>query len=431
MSILKIKRITSHLQGIIYLSAIILLSGASELHGQNKINSPYSMFGPGEVSGHNNFRNMSMGGVSQAFRSNTSVNYINPASYTAVDSLSFIFEGIVFSHFYQQKQADQNQMSNYSTLGNFNFAFPVTRWWSVAAGLLPYSQLGYDIKDFSTDETHGRINYLYKGNGGINKVYLGHGFKILPSLSVGINAAYLFGKIQDQSIAASDSLGFYTSIWSNTGEIDGLMLSYGLQWHHNFNDQRRLNIGATYTHETPLDLKQSRTLSRELPGQVRLDTLNHITGETGKMNLPVRMGIGAFMDFNRTLSAGIDYETQSWSDFTTPNTIQNLNDAYQVRLGGIYRPTIETYSTFFSRLEYRAGFRYGKSFINWDNQDFNEIGISFGVGIPVRRSLSGLNIGFEYSTRDSGNPDMLKEDFFKINVGVNIYERWFVRRKFY
>jgi hypothetical protein len=101
------------------------------------------------------------------------------------------------------------------------------------------------------------------------------------------------------------------------------------------------------------------------------------------------------------------------------------------RFGAIYNPRIETYSSIFNRLEYRAGFRYGKSFLNLKNSDFDEFGISFGVGIPVRRSLSGLNIGFEYSTRGSDAPGLIKENFFRFNIGLNIYERWFIKSRFF
>jgi hypothetical protein len=431
MSILKNKRTSFFMHKLLCFALLLFMSGLGGIHAQNRINSPYSMFGPGEVRGNEYFRNMSMGGLSQGFRSNLSVNYNNPASYTATDSLSFIFDAVVFSHFYQQSLNGEKQLTNYSTLGNFNFSFPVRRWWSVAAGILPYSQLGYKISEFTTNDVDGRINFLYEGSGGINQVYLGHGFRILPSLSVGFNASYLFGKSQDETIVSSDSLGFYSTIWNYTDEIDGFMFSYGIQWHKNFGSDRFINIGATYTHETLLDLKQNNTLIRELPRQTLPDTISHLTGTTANMKIPTKMGAGVFVKFNNLLGAGIDYETQTWSAFEASNQIQNLNDTYMVRLGAIYNPRIETYTSIFNRLEYRAGLRYGKSFLNLQNSNFNEFGISFGIGIPVRRSLSGLNIGFEYSTRMADNPGMIEENFFRVNLGLNVYERWFVKRRFF
>ncbi len=413
-------------------SAVLVFAASfcGNAYAQARINSPYSMFGPGELKGNELFRNMGLGGVAQGFRSNTTINYINPASYTAMDSLSFVFDATVFSHLYQQKQADQEQITTYSSLGNFNFAFPVTRWWSVAAGILPYSQVGYRISD--SDQQVGMVNYFYEGNGGINQVYLGHGFKLFNGLSAGINVAYLFGKSEELKTARSDSIGFFRTIWSYTDDIDGLLLTYGLQYDQTLGQNSNIILGATYSNQTSLNITRNQHILRDLPGVYnRMDTINVISGGTGTMKIPQSFGTGVFIKINNQWSGGVDYQSQSWSEFSSYGTQQSLNDSWQVRFGMIHKPSIETYSTFLSRWEYRAGFRFGQSFLNYGNADFSEFGISFGVGLPLRRSLSAVNIGFEYSGRSAGNEDLISENFFRFNLGVNIYERWFVRRKFY
>ena len=397
---------------------------------QARINSPYSMFGPGELKGNEYFRNMGLGGIAQGFRTNTSVNYINPASYTALDSLSFVFEATVFSHLYQQKQANQEQLTSYSSLGNFNFAFPLTRWWSIAAGILPYSQVGYRISD--TGQADGLVNYQYEGNGGINQVYLGHGFKLFKGLSAGVNISYLFGKSEDMMIAYSDSIGFFRTIWSTADDIDGLLLTFGLQYNHTLRPNSNITFGATYSNQASLNISRNQQILRDLPGFLNFpDTINVISGGTGTMEIPQSIGAGVFVKLNNSWSGGVDYQAQNWSKFSAFASQHSLNDAWQFRAGMVHNPRIETYSTFLSRLEYRAGIRFGQSFINYGNEDYSEFGISFGLGLPIRRSLSALNIGFEYSTRSPGRDDLISENFFRLNLGVNIYERWFVRRRFY
>lgn len=432
---LKNKSTTQNLSQIISV-AIFLIIWTSTLQGQSRINSPYSMFGPGEVKGNEYFRNMSLGGISQGFRSNVSVNYLNPASYTATDSLSFVFDGTVFSHIYQQKISDLEQTTGYTAMANLNFAFPVTRRWSVAAGLLPWSQMGYKISDFREDEVTGRINYFYEGNGGISQVYMGHGFQLYKGLSAGVNLSYLFGKVEDRLLAQSDSAGFHRTGWSYSDQVNGFMFSSGLQWQFPLGETRSLTLGATYTGPANLDIEQSSFITRNLPGATSIDTLNFREGQSGTMEIPASMAAGVFMNINPRWSGGLDFQSQNWSSYKTFDSIHNLNDAYMLRAGAILNPRIETYTGFFNRLEYRFGARYGKSFLslqdrNGINQDFSEFGISFGVGVPVRRSLSALNFGFEYSRRNSGSSDLIEENYFRFNIGINVYERWFVKRKFY
>jgi long-subunit fatty acid transport protein len=418
---------------LILLLAILSISWSTDLHSQSKINSPYSMFGPGEVKGNEYFRNLGMGGISQGFRSNVSVNYLNPASYTAIDSLSFVFDGTVFSHLYHQKLSNQEQISLNSTLGNMNFAFPVTKRWKMAMGLLPWSQVGYKITDFQEDDINGRVNYQYEGSGGINQVYFGNALSLFKGLSVGVNASYLFGKTENRDLAFSDSAGFYRTAWSYSNKIGGLMLSYGLQWEIPITANQKLTLGATYTDVANLNMLQNRYIYRNLSASPRVDTLSISDDRKGNMEIPANLSAGVFMTFSSRFSAGIDYTQQNWSEYKTFDQTHNLNDAYQIRFGAIYKPRIETYSGYFRRLEYRAGIRYGKSFLTLpdSNQDFSELGISFGTSLPIRRSLSALNFGFEFSQRNSGSADLINENYYRFNIGINVYERWFMKRKFF
>jgi hypothetical protein len=421
----------------IFLTALCFLVWPDTLKSQSRINSPYSMFGPGEIKGNEYFRNMGMGGISQGFRSNQSVNYMNPASYTSVDSLSFIFDGTVFAHLYQQRYSGEKQTSLFSNLGGLNFAFPATRWWGVAAGILPWSLSGYQISDFQTDNDYGRVNFLYEGSGGINQVYLGNAIKPFRGLSVGLNVAFLFGRLEDISTAYSDSAGFFRTVWSDTREVRGLMLTSGIQYQISMGASRNLTLGASYAGPATLDITRNNFVYRILPlgAAAIIDTLNTSVDRNGKMEIPAAMAAGVFMQFNPRWSAGLDYQSQNWSEYRTFNENHNLNDAYQVRFGTSFRPRQETFSGYLSRLEYRGGLRYGQSHLSLtDNtgirQAFSEFGISFGIGLPVPRSLSTVNLGFEYAQRSSGNSSLINENFFRFNIGVNVYERWFVRRKF-
>ena len=60
--------------------------------GQNGANSPLTRYGFGQLSDQSLGSNKAMGGIGIGLRSGLQINVSNPASYTAVDSLSFLFE---------------------------------------------------------------------------------------------------------------------------------------------------------------------------------------------------------------------------------------------------------------------------------------------------------------------------------------------------
>ena len=59
---------------------------------QSGTNSPYSQFGLGDLAGQSVGFNKGMGGVGFGFRKGNEVNPMNPASYSSIDSLTFIFD---------------------------------------------------------------------------------------------------------------------------------------------------------------------------------------------------------------------------------------------------------------------------------------------------------------------------------------------------
>ena len=71
---------------------ISLFSFVFSANGQKLINSPYSRFTIGTLEPVGSFRNLGMGGIGTALRDNSSISYSNPASYSSLDTNSFIFD---------------------------------------------------------------------------------------------------------------------------------------------------------------------------------------------------------------------------------------------------------------------------------------------------------------------------------------------------
>lgn len=404
---------------------------ASEAVSQQvRINLPYSIYGVGELRFNQYFQNMGMGGISQGFRSNMSVNDVNPASYTATDSTSFVFETTLFSHFYEQKTNTAEQQADYLSLGNFSFKFPVTRWWSFAGGLKPYSAVGYQIRDNAQGQP-GAFRYVYEGSGGINQLFLGNAFKPFEGFSVGVNASYLFGHMNHESSVVSDSIGMYLTNLIYANEVSGWMFGFGMQYQYNVSDSRWFVLGATFGNETDLGVNRTETLRKMLPGVLNYDTVSHNVLDPGNLTLPTYYGVGLFAQLNQHWSGGIDYQWQNWESYQIMGSGQNLNNSYQLSAGVGFLPPVETYSTLFHRIHYTAGIRYGQAYFQPQGEPLNEFGIGFGLHIPVRWTLSGIKLGFEYSQRGSTSDHLMQENFYRINFGINIYDRWFVRRRFF
>lgn len=80
---------------------LMMLSGATI--AQNNTNSPYTRYGYGQLADQGSGNSKAMGGVAYGLRDKYQVNFANPASYTAIDSLTFILTAAsLCKHEFQQ-----------------------------------------------------------------------------------------------------------------------------------------------------------------------------------------------------------------------------------------------------------------------------------------------------------------------------------------
>lgn len=401
------------------------------LPAQNRINMPYSIYGLGEIRFNHYYQNMGMAGLSQAYRSNMSINDVNPASYTAIDTTSFVFDATMVTHFYGQKTSELTQYSDYISLGNISMGFPITRYWAVGAGIKPYSLMGYNIRDKDTLDLAGGVNYFYEGSGGLSQLFLGTAIQPVRGLSLGLNASYIFGDLSHDASVVSDSAGVYITNRRLTDRANGWTLGFGLQYRLELRENRHITFGATYGQQSDIKSSSFETLRRRMPGSVQFDTIAHYELKDSRISLPQYLGAGFHARFNQNWAGGADFQWQNWENFSHAENNPGFNNSYQFAAGIHFTPTVETYSGFLYRMQYFAGFRLSQSYINHDNKNLDEFGISFGTFIPVRRPFSGIKLGFEYSQRGSTDDHYMQESFYRINIGINIYERWFLRRRFY
>jgi hypothetical protein len=379
---------------------------------------------------------MAMGGVSIGMWEPSMINPANPASYGTFDSTSFIFEAGIIGRFVTHKTEFQSERSDYVTLNYVFFGFPVTKWWRTAMGVMPFSKVGYDIviivpvEDFSTV-----VNDL-SGDGGINRFFWGNGFNVTDNFRVGIDASFLYGNATRSSMVYfPDSANIFSTKSEVSSKGSDFIFDYGLQYDFHMKEDRMLTLGLVYTNSFYLNVERqyvAYTLAGGFGGDVEFpkDTLAYSTGEKGLTILPDKIGFGAMYKHNSQLTIGADFEWQNWERFESFGSRDSLKNAYRVALGGQYTPKHTSISGLFKRMSYRLGIRYENSYLHLLGNDITEYGISFGLGIPLKKSRTNLEFAMEIGRRGTINNSLIQENFVNISFGVSIFESWFQKRRY-
>ena len=404
--------------------------------------SPYSQFGLGIIADQSQGFGRGMGGVGIGLRGGQLVNMQNPASYSAVDSLSMIFDAGV-----------SGQLTNFSEGGkkvnartaDFDYAVALFRLMprmGLSVGFVPFSNVGYSftVEGYAQDAKTGGINYdnsgtyAYNGSGGLTQAFVGIGWEVMKGLSVGANFSYLWGDYtRTVKVTNADS---YASVMTQTysSSISSYKLDFGAQWQHRLDPDNLLTLGATVGigHRLHGDALFVRSSSSESVA----DTA--IVGDAYR--LPMMFGLGASLLHKNSLTVALDYSLQRWSSLDYPMvdvknssyrlTSGQLSDRHKLALGADWIPNARSRS-FLKRVHYRAGAYYATPYYNINGSDGpKEFGLSAGFGLPITNTWNNrsvLNVSAQWVRLSQSS--FVTENTFRINIGLTFNERWFAKWK--
>ncbi|MCB0806335.1 MAG: hypothetical protein KDC05_11090 [Bacteroidales bacterium] len=421
------------------ISGIILIFSMGIGMAQSNLSSPYSAFGLGKLYQGNNMRNYSMGKIGIATRDYFTINVKNPASYTAFDSTSFVFEGSLKGNNTTLNTTEFSESYSYATLDHLIFGFPVTNWWRSSFGLLPFSGVGYEVTDTDFDEFTGKSAYIFKGEGGLSKFYLGNAFRFGDHFSIGVNASYLFGTIDRiQKVTYPDSAYYINTRLDNSVSIKDFDFEFGAQYYTTFENNLNLVVGATYRPEKNMSAKRNRLVrsyQRTISGvDIILDTISYNIDEEGDVVMPAGYGAGISLSKRNHWLIGLDYSLDEWGNYQTFGVNDSLVNSQSIQFGGQIIPDANSLS-YYKRIDYRWGIHYDLSSLKLSDEQLTGFGITFGFGLPlrgaaVRGSRSMINFGVEYGRFGTQNKNLIREEYYNIFVGISIYEWWFFKRRY-
>lgn len=420
-------------KGIALLSALILLVTA-QVQAQNNISSPYSGYGVGLLDNVTSSPLAAMGRVSYAMQHSTAfINFKNPASYVAFDSLSFIADAAFSIISSTLKTSDLSQKTTYARPGYLTIGLPVTKHWRTSAGILPYSNLGYAILDQREMNNIGKVDYTYKGDGGLMQLYWGNAFKLCKGLSIGLNVSYIWGTLSSIRTIMFGGENFANSLINNSIHVDGMHISAGAQYFADINGKHRLGIGAVYENTAYIWTKENKmVLNYEGTASAAssYDTVANIVGRSGNMHIPQSIGGGLSYSYKDKILIAADVTWQNWSQYRIMDQSDSLKNAINTSIGFQFIPDPNS-SKLHKRLTIRAGFRHSTGYIKIKDTPISEYSISLGLGIPLRSAISqsSINIMAEYGRMGTLANDLIKENFFRLSLNFILQEKWYQRVK--
>jgi hypothetical protein len=301
---------------------------------------------------------------------------------------------------------------------------------------MPFSQVGYEMQGSQVIENVGNTYTTYSGYGGLNKAYIGSAFSPVKNLSIGVNMSYIFGNIVKQrAITFPDSVTFTNTMVKSSARLSKVNFDIGLIYRKNLAEGKYIQFGLTLNPKQKLDgfaerISYSYLYDYSSNVETIKDTVTYESSNNGEVILPTAIGGGFMIGSTNRWFATADVNWQKWSEFRYLGTDQGLKNNLRLSLGGQYRPSAVDIGKYYERINYRAGFRFEQSYLVILDTRINDFGISFGVGLPMKKSKSTMNIAVELGTQGTTENGLIKEKYVRFTVGTSLQERWFLKRRF-
>lgn len=401
---------------------------------QNISISPYSGIGIGDqIFDQNVAVNAMAGTFSTAIGEfGSELNFTNPAANRNLSFTTFSANGSTDIMNFKASNLNSNRSVSY--LSDLAIGFPITEKIKFGLGFQPFSSVGYNVKRKYEDLDPQKTIKL-DGDGGVNSIHSFVSYNFNKQWSVGIRTNYLFGNIDKNQEVTVDQADLVAN-YANHYNVHSFIFSAGTLYIKDLKDNKRLAIGSSIGLGNKLNLKNEYLHStyyyNTYNQPVLIDTITYTKNkEKGKLGTQVSLGISFTKTFKYRLALEALY--QGKPDYSFENNFYQVNSSFRLAFGGWVIPDINSYKSYFDRINYRFGTYYEKGQLNINGYDINQFGITFGFGLPigkVAQDPSMVNIAVDVGRRGTTQSNLIQENFINLKFGLNFNDRWFQKRKY-
>ena len=431
----------------------------------------YSAYGIGELLLSHNASVIGTGstGLMPNFQKNVSLS--NPSTWT---DMPFAYISINYGGL-QIIDKINNRENILSGLHQFQFILPIKGKYAIGISFQPYSSQLYSLYSNNTDikyieqDTINFNSYL-NGGGGISDLSFSLSARFSKTEKGALKFNYLFGSSRNQisysmndgnngldddfdGLIDEEGENDINYIYNQRNIYDGTLISGYLSSNRINIGKRKLTISASfnsvfnsfrvknYSFYPFEDVNNNGYYDlSDYPTPAGNDSIppTALKYDYKKLFIPSQYSIGLNLEMSDLLN--LQAELSSWSDLANGenNVLSNLNyqltDYQHFNISAIrFARALPRY--WYESLHFRSGLfvrkynlkMYATNETDFNQYDYNDIGLSIGVGIKFGLTKNQLDFGLNLINRsDSINNDKFITNF---NIGLTIGDIWFVKRR--
>lgn len=414
--------------------AMLLFCASVAASAQTLTTNPYSKMGFGLTERPGDLANPGMGGVATGLFRKNALNVGNPASVSAIDTLTFVLEFGMRNNMSLLTGEGTNSLSADANFNYFAFGFRGNKHWSLSMGATPLTSRGYTILDREKVPNVGDVEKYYVGSGGLNQLFMSNSFDITPDFSAGVKVSYLFGKLEECSTLKFPGMpGAYTTQEGIKRQVSDVDVQLGAHYRLRPTEERAYGIGVTFSPAMKISANENRIKGTTTGDEIAsadnnsfLDTLFFVEGDRATFDKPMSFSLGLFAVEHNHFEYGVDYTYENWS--ATGHS--SVRDAHRVAAGFSRVPQWNSVLSYGRRMTYRGGLYFERTCIDANGGAVLDLGLGAGLGLPIRKGLYNLDVDLQLGRMAPTTSGGIAEMYGKMTVKIRFREFWFYKAKY-
>jgi hypothetical protein len=396
--------------------------------------SPYSQMGIGDIEDGFYNRTTGLGNTGIAYRSNRYLINNNPASFSGLANQYFTMETGIRGSFIDYAGipvAPSSTQSADITFRRLAMGVKLTKNWGSSIGLVPFSTQNFEFNvPYYIQGSNSEVaNHYYSGHGSVNKVYWANGYEFFHHLSIGVDAGYIFGQLNQKDILQNESTGASLASTTNNVNLQNLYITYGMQLYGKIGKHWQYSIGGTYSQKAALLASNNKIV-------LGTDTTNPLQNEqlsNGYLYLPNSYGAGISISHNDKYTWLADYRYQDWNGVQRSNSYPgqdySIVSSERGSLGFEVSQKRNFYNNKIELSYFQSGVYYGNSYLQINGQQIKDMGVTIGFGANSLKSPLAYDIIFQYGIKGTTKNNLIRENYANITFVINYGSVWYTKGK--
>jgi len=415
------------MNGKFLLILVFTISASLQSLSQN-MNSPYSIYGIGDIDNRMYNRTSGMGGTGLATRSTNSIINNNPASVSGLPRSFYMFNVSAIGKTVQYSGEGVNESNRNNKdlwLKGIALAVKINKFWASSVGFRQFSNVNYKFSGnkniIGNNETYFAI---YEGNGGLNDYYWTNAFSLGKHLSLGIKSAIIAGGINQTETIIND-------VATNTVEtkqqdyFGNARFEYGAIYSLAINKKWDISLGGKFINKTRLGTERTLTVTEN--DEI---VVNDKFIKNDRFYLPKTFGAGLSITHNKKTTFAADYTYESWQPLNINGNGWHLANSKRLSAGIEFAKHAVEMGQSVEKKYFQVGGFISNSYLHVHNTPVNEFGITVGMGGRLNNNLL-YALSLEGGQRGRTKANLIKENFFQVTISLSYHDFLFSKGRKY